>query len=215
MRTLLSTDQNSTSPSGYSSTRFNSKSFIEPSNSSYNEFISSSRYDKPTPGQSLQIRREDLSPVSKFRQENVNINNNNSRQNISPSSTSAYTPSARYLKQQTPVPKRNDSSLSSSSYKAPYYFESSESIYTTTNRQNDQQHQKNLVPPSYSTASASNKTYSNSSSRLDSIRYGGSDYSDKKYTKTILKNVSPGNLTLILIMKLLIELIIEIWQSLI
>lgn len=55
MRSLLNSESNS---------RFSSKSALEgPGTQSFS-------YERPTPGQSLQIKREDLSPVSKFRQEN-------------------------------------------------------------------------------------------------------------------------------------------------
>ncbi len=110
MRTLLSNTEKDAAPSGiyprYQS--ITEGTSLDPSSTSY-------RYDSPALGQSLQIKREDLSPVSRFREENVYTKNRPtaSRVLIQPnrkeSAVPIYEPQPRSLsinKQYTDSPSR-------------------------------------------------------------------------------------------------------------
>ena len=198
MRTLLSEETtrseetNNLISNSYS--RFHSKSFLEPSASS-----SPQRYDKHSSGQSLQIRRDDLSPVSRFREENSSYTNSKNLYGQATATTTAAAAKNKYstsnlLKQS--LSKRAEPLLpTGKSHKAPYYYEPGESpsaaytsqryqtIPTTTSTPNSKDRQPQPV-------STNSKTYDiskYSSSRLFAsadIEPSNSTYLSSSYAKT-------------------------------
>lgn len=174
MRTLLSEESsrseetsNIISGSGYN--RFHSKSFLE---------SSPQRYDKHTPGQSLQIRRDDLSPVSRFREENTP-----SYKSLYGQTNNKYTTS-NLLKQS--LSKRKEPILSTGQ-KAPYYYEPGESPSAAYSSQRYGK-ETSATPISTSTASKTYDVSKYSSSRhfnatdIDSTT--GNAYISSSYAKT-------------------------------
>lgn len=189
MRTLLSEETSRSEETsniisgsgGYN--RFHSNSFLE---------SSPQRYDKHTPGQSLQIRRDDLSPVSRFREENTPSYTPSNNKNLYGQKTSTTTTTgaknnkyttSNLLKQS--LSKRKEPILSTGQ-KAPYYYEPGESPSAAyTSRRYGKE--TSATPISASTASKTYDVSKYSSSRhftssdIDST--AGNAYISSSYSK--------------------------------
>lgn len=190
MRTLLSeessrSEETSNIISGTGYNRFHSKSFVE---------SSPQRYEKHMPGQSLQIRRDDLSPVSRFREENTPayVSNKNLYGQASSAAKNKYSTS-NLLKQS--LSQRKEPILPGTSQKAPYYYEPGESpsaAYTSQRYQSvptsTAGKESSATPISSSTASKTYDLSKYSSSRhfnsADIDGTTGNAYISSSYAKT-------------------------------
>ena len=157
MRSLLNSE---------STSRFSSKSALEGfGTQSFN-------YERPSSGQSLQIKREDLSPVSKFREENY--------QATRPSQGTTYKPYSRFITRPSSSSKRIEQQQS------PRYEPATEKIITRRQQQQQQQQQTSF--------SKNQQAYSSPQSRYKTSRFGD-DYDNYKTSNRQFESVSSSSLS--------------------